>query len=183
VIIAVSTSSPLASAAVFQPDGTLVNSLEEIAPRTASNVLMRIRDHVDLSKVTGVVADAGPGSFTGVKVGITFAKSLAFALSVKCGAIGAQFLVEANGKVVLPSRRGQYFIFEGERWENVTELTVEAPGYGPDFAEPTYPHAMRLGEVWDKILWQDPMTMVPDYKLNPSISAPKQEILKRVIGK
>ena len=83
-ILAFDTATPCARVAVLSPDGNCLATAEKMAARHSSN-LLRLCD--DVLRATGVsVADlsaiacgAGPGSFTGLRVGLAVAKGLALA--------------------------------------------------------------------------------------------------------
>ena len=80
----------------------------------------------DLSEV---YVSAGPGSFTGLRVGITVAKTLAFSLGVKLVAVPSAAVLAHNAPpgwqhclIVLDAKRGQIF---GARFTNEAGRVVE----------------------------------------------------------
>ncbi len=69
-----------------------------------------------------VYVSAGPGSFTGLRIGITVAKTLAMACSVRVVAVGSIAAIAANAPgdvrhvgVILDAKRGQVFAGSFER--------------------------------------------------------------------
>lgn len=181
MILCISTSSPQVSLALIY-EGKVVDSVQELAPRTASKVVLELLE-VLLHKngllkehLTGVVADLGPGSFTGTRVGVMAAKTLAFARGIRCGGIDAFSLIGADS-VVIRVRKGEWMRPDGEV---ICELPGGALTYGD--GHENYPQAARLNGNLDRVVWSDPLAMTPNYILPPSISEPKQEILKKVIG-
>lgn len=127
-----------------------------------------------LEGVEGFIADTGPGSFTGVRVGVMMAKTWGVLRGVQVAGVPSYRLVSAQRAVVLPNKRGEWFsVLPGQQPLFVTEFPDGAVGYGPEVAEPTYPLAERCGEVWSELEWTDPMVLVPKYLVAPSISLPK----------
>lgn len=121
------------------------------------------------SSLTAIVADVGPGSFTGVKVGVVLAKTWGYILGVRVGGVSAFDLIARDGVRVIPSRRDQFFVHDG------AALTVtEAAPEGSDQGQPVAAH---LAQVLDRVTWSDWQTLVPAYVLPPSISTPKRKPL------
>lgn len=176
MIVAFSTSSPQASVALIE-DGRVLASGEEIAGHAASGgclrILQRLLDSTGLrlDEATVFAADLGPGSFTGVRVGVTLAKSLAYALGVEAGGADAFDLVARDQVVAVPSRRDERWVRAPGRPPYRTRDAVSgAVGYGMDGI--TYPHAAKFAELVLQAL--PPALLVPRYLIEPSISRPKR---------
>jgi len=181
VIVAFSTSSPLSSVALLDASGSVVSAAEEMAPMAASGACMRMLDRLltetglTLSQATLFLVDLGPGSFTGVKVGVTIAKTLAYAEGKMCGGATSFDLISSEETVVLPSKRGEWFV----RVPNAAPVrTTELPegdfkGFGPGIENSCYPSAKRFADLLAGIVAVKPELLVPNYLIEPSISQPK----------
>lgn len=175
--VAVSSSSPVASAAVF--DGQkLVSAYADAAPMRASGALMgMLRRFGDLRDVEMFVADVGPGSFTGTRVGVTVAKTLAFSYGCNVAGVSSFALIASEGVVAVPARRGSYLMrkdsMEVEQVLETDERLADAIGYGPRFGEQQFPDAKNAGELFGSLVPLRPELIVPDYVLEPNISTPK----------
>ncbi len=131
-----------------------------------------------LAEATLFAADLGPGSFTGVKVAVTLAKTLAFAQKVLCIGSDSFDLIDADGTVVMPSKRGEWFLRRpGQAPTRQTELPEEAfTGFGPGIAEPVFPQAAKFAVLLKKLDSIEPEKLVPNYLIEPSISVPKKPL-------
>lgn len=186
MIAAFSTSSPQASVALFSEDGEVLFKGEKLAPQAASGACMSLLQEglEQLKAMVGEVelwlADLGPGSFTGTRVGVTLAKTFAFANSKKAGGVAAFDLVDAQGHVVLPNKRGEWFYRSaGGTAVLVNELPAERfTGYGTGVETITYPHAAKFASLLNRIALVDPTDLLPAYLVDPSISTPKSPLSK-----
>lgn len=154
---------------------------EQWAPRVAGAASLQALQSlvsqlgIEPTALVGVVADLGPGSFTGVRVGVTLAKTLGYAWGLQVAGAPAYELVAEGGTVVLPSKRGELFVFEPGQ-EPVVRNTLpdtEYSGYGHGVPDPVYPHASRFGRLVGRLQWLPPEKLVPQYIHAPSISVPK----------
>jgi hypothetical protein len=122
------------------------------------------------------VADIGPGSFTGVKVAVTLAKTLAFAIGKMTGGITSFDLISVDRPVIVPSRKGEWFLRRpGATVERVTALPEgDFLGYGYGVNEQTFPNAGNAAGLLIGIKRQTPEVLLPNYIAEPSISTPKR---------
>jgi tRNA threonylcarbamoyladenosine biosynthesis protein TsaB len=83
-MLAFDTSTTCARVAVLSPDGNCLAAAEKVAARHSSN-LLRLCDEVlratdaTVADLAAIACGAGPGSFTGLRVGLAVAKGLALA--------------------------------------------------------------------------------------------------------
>ena len=83
-ILAFDTATPCARVAVLSPDGACLAAAEKVATRHSSNLLHLCDEVLTAAGVTvagldAIACGAGPGSFTGLRVGMAVAKGLALA--------------------------------------------------------------------------------------------------------
>lgn len=180
--IVLSTSSPQASVAVIDAGAVLAYGTR-LAPRQAEAALFDVLDGalkesgVALADVGGLIADVGPGSFTGVRVGVTVAKTLAWARGVQVAGVTSFDLI-AGGAVAIPSRREMYLL-RRDPAASPEEVPVSDPalkravGYGKAFTAPLYPDPRRAALHLDTLQWLAPEELLPWYVLEPGISQPK----------
>lgn len=182
MIAGISTSSPLASVALISRDGEVLASSEELSPMRASgtslNLLRALLDslHASVTDIELFAADLGPGSFTGVKVGVTLAKTLAYANGKKAAGASSFDLIDPAGIVALPSKKGEWFIRRpGEAPVRSAELPAgRYSGFGPGVENPVYPHAQRFARMVASLTAVEPELLLPNYLIEPSISVPKK---------
>lgn len=181
-VLVLSTSSPQAAAALL--DGTRVIAFRsQHAPRQAEAALFQVIASVleeaegSLAAIAGFIADVGPGSFTGVRVGVTVAKTLAWAQGVRVGGVPSFDLI-ADGKVAVPSRRDMYLLRDepaaAPREVSATDPALTgASGYGKAFTAALYPDPRRAALYLEGLEWIAPEELLPWYVLEPGISTPK----------
>jgi tRNA threonylcarbamoyladenosine biosynthesis protein TsaB len=120
--IALETSSRSGSVALVESDGTVIG--EEQSPQDLKHAAALISILDSLAKRHGwtprdvreIYVSAGPGSFTGLRVGITAAKTLALSLGANIVAVPTTDVLARNAPhharnilIVLDAKRGQIF--------------------------------------------------------------------------
>lgn len=120
-IVAIDTSGPVASCAVMR-DGEIVDLTYMNHGLTHSETIMPALDaamtsaQIDCSQVDVFAAVSGPGSFTGVRIGICAVKGLAHAYNIPCASVNALEALAMNvigfegiACPILDARRGQVY--------------------------------------------------------------------------
>lgn len=185
MIVAFSTSSPVASVALIGLDGRVLGSRAIEAPMKASGACIGMLQELlgecasQLGDATLFLADLGPGSFTGVKVAVTLAKTFALAHQVKASGANSFDLIDPESVVAFPSKRGEWFVRVPRqaviRQSEYPEVAFV--GFGPGVDSPTYPDASRFAALLDKLTLVDPEQLLPNYLIEPAISQPKSSLL------
>ncbi len=164
--LAFDTSGEMCVLALAEDDGTVKAVTVFEGRRTLSRRLMGeldsllTRNGLTLPDLTAFAVGLGPGSFTGVRVGVTTAKTLAQVTGKPLVGIGtldayaAVWMTSGDASVVpvLPSRRGE--VYAAVYWSG---QTVEEP-----FAAPIEALAGRLGEMAGVIVCGAPH-LLPDW--------------------
>lgn len=135
----IDTSNKVISLAI-NDDGINIAEINANVARPHSETLMVYINHLfeyaglDKSEIDRIIVARGPGSYTGVRIGVTVAKTLAFSLKTELYSVSSLFVLAASSDrrdVVVPlfdARRGNVFTaaykFDGNRFEE-----VEPPGH------------------------------------------------------
>ncbi|HLK15739.1 MAG TPA: tRNA (adenosine(37)-N6)-threonylcarbamoyltransferase complex dimerization subunit type 1 TsaB [Fimbriimonadaceae bacterium] len=182
---AFSTSSPWAGVALFTTNGESLWTAGDLAPHSASAALPALLSEVlgsagaKIDDIELFGADLGPGSFTGVRVGIVFAKVLAYGRRAKVFGATSFDLIDASGPAFVPSRRGEVLIrIPGEEPYRAPEPPPGAMGYAfgeeGDFPDP----GCFFGLTGALDLFE-PELLLPSYFAEPAISTPKRPYAER----
>lgn len=174
-----STSSPWVSVAIFDEDGRLLGSVARQARMNASAAALSLLEHLmaehhfRLQDCRALIADVGPGSFTGTRVAVTIVKTLGYSLGVVTRGITAFDLISCDNTVYVPCKREEFFVREiGKEPRITTSVPEQSVGYGIPGTTDLYPLAERLCTNC-RLLEFAPEALVPIYIAPPSISLPK----------
>lgn len=126
-ILAIETTGPYGSVALIDQEGNVkgyevstntMSHLQELIPMVSA---MLEKAHIKKEEITYVAPSVGPGSFTGIRIGVSTARALAQALEVRCIGVPTleSFLYkersgssETDRQIICPvinARRGQVY--------------------------------------------------------------------------
>ena len=181
MIAVISTSSPRVSVALVSDSGSIVSSRTDSANRQASEVAIRLLSEqlkeagVSLKDIIAYAPDIGPGSFTGVRVGVTLCKMLAYAFDRQIVPVTAFDLISPDEPVAIHCKRDEYFLRIPKARPTITTDKPEGcVGYGGDLGEQQLPDAANFARVIGSLERASPALVVPLYIAEPSISKPKR---------
>jgi tRNA threonylcarbamoyl adenosine modification protein YeaZ len=93
--LAIETAGPAASVALFDGE-TLVSFVQEATARGTAERLIGMIDQMKPAQIEEILVDVGPGSFTGLRVGLAAAIGLGIGWGVPVRGFGATALVAAR---------------------------------------------------------------------------------------
>lgn len=117
LILALDTSTAACTAALLLPDGTIIASRDEVIGRGhAERLVPMIEEMLDGHVPARLLVGVGPGSFTGLRVGIAAAHGLAIGWSIPLSGMNSLALVAASapsgeGKVAVAMAGGHGELF------------------------------------------------------------------------
>ena len=97
MILTIDTSTPACTAALIGPDGTVHAQRDEIIGRGhAERLVPLIAEMIEGHVPTRIIVGTGPGSFTGLRIGIAAAHGLAIGWEVPLAGMSSLALVAAG---------------------------------------------------------------------------------------
>ncbi|MHC4592729.1 MAG: tRNA (adenosine(37)-N6)-threonylcarbamoyltransferase complex dimerization subunit type 1 TsaB [Planctomycetota bacterium] len=147
IVLGIETSAEIGSVALCDEDGTRAAYTFPEGARHARDIVPAVdrivKDaSIGRSDVGAVAVSQGPGSFTGLRVGVTCAKTLAYALGWKAVGIPSLEVVaqnvvpdsEGRPELTCPLRDarrervyGTIFEWDGEAWQDTTGVLIREP--------------------------------------------------------
>jgi tRNA threonylcarbamoyladenosine biosynthesis protein TsaB len=145
IVLAVDTTTPSGSVALLM-DGELAAELNIESPSTHSARLLRSIDFLlatqglDIRAVEAYAVAAGPGSFTGIRIGLSAVKSLAFASGKPVAAVSTLEALAAKvgsppirlACPILDAKRGEVYAALFEVRARRTAEVIPQGAYAPD---------------------------------------------------
>jgi len=140
LLLGVDTCGPsgsIALARVTDAGLTVMGEAQLAGGEYAASLVLAIADLLDgvaaaVGDLAGIVAVAGPGSFTGIRIGLAAVKAIAEAVSVPVVAVSRLALLADSAGAscsVLDAHRGQFYCgmyFEGQTPEMAREMLLTA---------------------------------------------------------
>jgi tRNA threonylcarbamoyl adenosine modification protein YeaZ len=139
VVLAIDTAAPRLQLALRRDDGTTDISIDELAQGHAELLFPRLEtllagNDVGYPDLTRIVVTTGPGSFTGLRIGISAARGLGLALGIPVIGMPSLFALSLHGEpghpqaVLLDARRGeayfQRFFAPAQPWDDPRLLPI-----------------------------------------------------------
>lgn len=132
LLLGIDTSGKTASAALFDSESELFLAQTTVyTQKTHSQVIMPMVKDVlaqagkELSDLDGIAAANGPGSYTGLRIGIAAVKALSFGLGVKCCGVSTLLGLACNNLAY----KGHICAIMKARGELVYTCTYKSDGY------------------------------------------------------
>jgi tRNA threonylcarbamoyladenosine biosynthesis protein TsaB len=117
--LVIDTATKACSVALYDSDSVIASAHEVIGRGHAERLLPLIAALPDRGKADRIFVDVGPGSFTGIRVGVAAAKALGFAWGVPVHGYGCLSLVAAMARqrigqslpidVIMTGGHGEYY--------------------------------------------------------------------------
>ena len=181
LILAVDTTGEHGSLALAR-GAELLEELPIEAPTGYAQVLyaslesLLARHAVKISEVDCFAAANGPGTFTGVRVGLACVKGLAEALGKPAVAVSNLAALAACGQAplrapLIDARRGEYYaaVYDAAGALIIPEQVVKLPDFerlvppGVEFLSDTRPLAAAVARLARTQPWQDPAALDANY--------------------
>lgn len=128
--LVIDTATKACSVALYEGDAVLASAHEVIGRGHAERLLPLVAALPERGKADRIFVDVGPGSFTGIRVGVAAAKALGLAWKVPVHGFGCLPLVAAMAREQLPEPSAIDVIMTG--------------GHGEYFFEPFAPDGASL---------------------------------------
>lgn len=132
LLLGIDTSGKTASAALFDSDSELLLAQTAVyTQKTHSQVIMpMVKDIMaqagkELSDLGGIAVANGPGSYTGLRIGVAAVKALSFGLGVKCCGVSTLLGLACNNLAY----KGHICAIMKARGELVYTCTYKSDGY------------------------------------------------------
>ena len=150
LILGIDTSSPTGSVALIENDYVISESLVNSSQRYSDKLLIEVdalfnSSKIELNQIDGFVITTGPGSFTGLRVGMSFVKGLILATQKPFASVNT---LDAYAETVQPGPYAICPILDARKKEVYTALYNSGNGL---CERETPDQAIKPGELCNQI--------------------------------
>ena len=128
-ILAIETSVNICGISLIE-NGTFIDSIDEDKSKQHAEVLPKLyqelqnRTNFSLSNIDALAVSIGPGSFTGLRIGLSFTKGLAFSKNLPIIPISTMMALAYNSRRFLPTlgiihSHAKRVFYQKIRWMNM----------------------------------------------------------------
>ncbi|WP_315761296.1 tRNA (adenosine(37)-N6)-threonylcarbamoyltransferase complex dimerization subunit type 1 TsaB [Sphingomonas sp. Y38-1Y] len=143
--LVIETATAACSVALIGDDGAVLAACHEIVGRGhAERLLPMIAELPGGGRADAILVDCGPGSFTGIRVGIAAARGLGLGWGVPTSGFSALPLVAARAFADRPDRSALAVVMEGGHGEVFVQAFDRSSGPRAPFASLTPAAALAL---------------------------------------
>lgn len=133
MILAIDTATPACSVALVDGDQVVAERHEAVGRGHAERLVPMIAELPGGGRADGILVDVGPGSFTGIRVGLAAARALALAWSIPVWGYSSLAVVAAGAREPAPPLA---VVLEGGHGEVFMQL------FGPDLSPLSEPASL-----------------------------------------
>ncbi len=179
MILAIETSSLICGASLHSGGECISENYLEQARVHAEKLAGIVRDLLEeqkirIQKLDAVAVSAGPGSFTGLRIGMSFAKGLVYPHRIPLAAVNSmKAFIAGNREEAVPGKKPVWVIHSHR--DNIYAAELRAPVDSVN---------IRYGKVEDLAIWYPECRQIisnTDIDI-PGIALIKKPILPSVIG-
>ena len=175
----IDTATRACSVALFEGDTCIAAFHEDIGRGHAERLVPMIAELPNKGRADFIHVDVGPGSFTGIRVGVSAARALALAWSAECNGYGCLDLVAAIARdgaavavdVVMTGGHGEYYF---QAFDASGAALTEAQTLPPDDAAKLSIAALVAGDMANRLVTLrksgQSIDLLPNAQSWPSIS-------------
>ena len=127
-ILGIETSSNICGISLIE-DGAFIDSIDELKSKQHAEILpqlykeLQLRTNFSLNNIDALAISIGPGSFTGLRIGLSFTKGLAFSKNLPIIPISTMMALAYNSRKFLPSlgiihSHAERVFYQKIRWKN-----------------------------------------------------------------
>lgn len=165
-ILSIDTSAAFCAAVVFSGETLLAERSQEMSRGQAEALMPMVTDvlqeaQVDWSQLAAIACCTGPGNFTGIRLGISAARAIAFARAIPAIGVGAFEAMGNTPGLTRAATGGQRYVWDGQT------LQQEA-GAAPD----PVPLAREIALIALRRLGQEAVPPSPIYLRAPDAALP-----------